>query len=242
MGLGATGAAILGAGALGAGASILGSQTAAGAQEKSTQQATQTEQNMFNTASGYQQPYIQQGQAADTTLNQLLGVNGGPGGAGNSATMESTLENLPGYQFTLNQGLKSTQNGYAARGLADSGGALKGASTYSTGLAQTDYGNYVNQLLGSAQLGENAAGSLTGAATQTGSNIGSNQIGAGNAAAAASNATGNAIGSAASNVGSYYTLQSLIANNGLGPSANSTIYSGIAPPGGGYGSDVPDVG
>ena len=223
MGLGATAGAILGASAIGAGASILGSQTAAGAQEKSTQQATQTEQNMFNQAAGYQQPYSQQGQAADATLNQLLGVNNGAGGPGNAATMESTLENLPGYQFTLNQGLKSTQSGYAARGLADSGGALKGASTYATGLAQSDYGNYINQLLGSAQLGENAAGSLTGAATTTGGNISSNQIGAGNAAAAGANASGAAVSNATNNIGSYYTLQSLLANQ-----ANSSTINPVA--------------
>lgn len=140
--------------------------------------------------------------------------------------MQDTLNNLPGYQFTLNQGLKSTQSGYAARGLADSGAALKGAANYATGLAQSNYGTYVTGLQNSATTGANAAGALAQNATQTGSNIGGNIIGAGNAAAAASNATGAAVNSGAGNIASYYTLNSLLQNNGLGGGGNSTIYAG----------------
>jgi hypothetical protein len=54
---------------------------------------------------------------------------------------QEQLEKTPGYQFTLAQGLKATQNAAAARGLGISGAALKGAADYATGLADKTYQN-----------------------------------------------------------------------------------------------------
>jgi hypothetical protein len=142
--------------------------------------------------------------------------------------MQSALENLPGYQFTRDQGLKSTENSYASRGLGSSGGALKGAANYATGLASSQYGNYVGQLQTSANTGEAAAGQLAGVGTAVGSGVAQNTIGAGNAQAAASNATGAAIANGASSLGTYYTLNNLLQNtnaaNSLG--ANALTFAG----------------
>lgn len=216
--------AIAGAAAVGAGASLYGAseetgaaKSAAQAQSAASQKASDTEQNMFNTVSGYEQPFISGGQSAYGTLNDLLGV----GGSGNSTQMQDTLNNLPGYQFTLNQGLKSVQNSAAARGLGDSGAALKGAANYATGLANTGYQGYVTGLQNSANTGANAANSLAGFGTTTASNIGSNQIGAGNATAAGLNVGGQAAANAANSIGStgisaaqLYTLNNVLnANN-----------------------------
>lgn len=52
---------------------------------------------------------------------------------------QAQLEQTPGYQFQLQQGLMATQNAAAARGLGVSGAALKGAATYATGLADSNY-------------------------------------------------------------------------------------------------------
>ena len=52
---------------------------------------------------------------------------------------QAQLEQTPGYQFTLQQGLQATQSSAAARGLGVSGAALKGAATYATGLADNTY-------------------------------------------------------------------------------------------------------
>lgn len=207
-------AAIIGSSVLGVAGTALASSSAANAQKKAAQTASATEQNMFNQAAGYEQPYISGGQGAYSTLNNLLGV----GGSGNSSQMQDALSNLPGYQFTLNQGLKSTQNSAAARGLGDSGAALKGAANYATGLANTNYGNYVNQLQNSATLGANAANSLAGNAVQTGALQGGNAIGAGNASAAASNAIGSSVSSGLNNsLGGYlYSLNNGLLNNGNG--------------------------
>ena len=198
--------AIGGAAILGAGATYAASSNAASAQKQAAQTASNTELNMYGQNQSELQPYITGGQGAYSTLNNLLGVGG------NSASIQNTLTNLPGYQFTLNQGLKATQGGYAAQGLADSGAALKGAATYATGLAQSDYNNYLTGLQNSATTGENAANALAGYGTQTGAQIGSNIIGAGNAQAAASTATGNALTNGTNNLSQYYTLNSLLNN------------------------------
>lgn len=205
------GAAILASSAVGAGAVALGANKAASAQTKAAQAAAQTQKDFYGQSKAELDPYIQGGNQAYSTLNNLLGVGG------NSSTMQSTLESLPGYQFSLDQGLKATQGGYAARGLGSSGGALKGAANYATGLANNQYGNYVGQLQNSATTGANAANALAGYGTQTGSGIAGNQIGAGNAQAGAAMTTGNAIANAGNSIGQYYTLKNLLTSQ-QGPS------------------------
>ena len=73
---------------------------------------------------------------------------------------QDQLEKTPGYQFTLNQGLKSVQSSAAARGLGVSGAALKGAATYATGLASS---NYQQQFNNQQQLFQNQQQRFTNA-------------------------------------------------------------------------------
>ena len=198
--------AVLGvAGIASAGISAVASSNAANAQKKAAQTAQQTQMSMFNTATGELQPFINAGQGVLPTLSKLSGT--GPGG---SADIQATLETLPGYQFARQQGLESTQNGFAARGLGTSGAALKGAAGYATNLANTNYSNYFDQLLRTAQLGAGSAASLAGNATAAGQGIASSQIGAGNATAAGSVGVGNAIAGGINSIGSSYLLNSLL--------------------------------
>lgn len=77
------------------------------------------------------------------------------------------LENEPGYQFQLQQGMKALQNSAAGRGMLQSGAALKSAIGYEQGLAGTSYQNAYNRALNTfntnqqgyqslANLGQNA--------------------------------------------------------------------------------------
>jgi hypothetical protein len=166
--------AVLASAALSTGGSLIGSSQQAGAANN----ATNTQLGIYQQNQQLLNPYVQGGLGAYNTLNGLLGVGG------NSASMQSALENLPGYQFTLNQGLKSTQNSYAARGLADSGGALKGAANYATGLANSNWLNYANALQNSANTGYGAGAAIAGVGANTGQNVAGSMIGAGNAQAA----------------------------------------------------------
>lgn len=52
---------------------------------------------------------------------------------------QATLESLPGYRFTRDQGLQTVQNAASAKGLGVSGAALKSAAQFSTGLADSTW-------------------------------------------------------------------------------------------------------
>lgn len=232
------GAAILGAGAIGA----IGSNVAANTQANAQQQAANTQQNMFNTIQGNEQPYIKQGQAANTSLSQLLGLqSGNPGGGLSNGYLtqqfnptQAQLNNYPGYQFQLQQGDQAIQNSAAATTGAVSGAALKNLSNFNQGLAASNYQNYFNQfqtqqnnifnrLSSIASLGQNAAGNLGNNGAQLGSGIAQAQAAAGASQAGGIVGATNSIGSAlTSGAGLNYLL-----NNGSSLNGSS---SGVSIP------------
>lgn len=212
----------VGAAIIGGIGSAFGASQAADAQTHAADKATATQWKMFNKASEYLKPFIQGGTDTMGVLKNFIDPNQGlmstitklvsPG-----ADMNSTLEALPGYQFTRDQGLKSVGNALAARGLAGPGGSLARASAdYTTGLAQNTWQNLLNGLLSSYQTGSTAlqnlvntgagaASSLAGNATATGSQIAQNTIGAGNAQAS----MWNTIGGIGNNVGNAMMMNKL---------------------------------
>lgn len=150
--------AIAGSAVLGAGASIFGANKAAKAQQSAAEQnlemqraALALQRQMYEQGRSDLAPYRGAGEAA---LNPLLGL---AGTRGDPAAVQAQLEQLPGYQFALGQGLRAAQQGATARGLGLSGAAMKGASQFATGLADQTYGNQFNRLLGLTQLGQSAA-------------------------------------------------------------------------------------
>ncbi len=107
---------------------------------------------------------------------------------GNDQTAQ--YQQSPGYQYAVNEALKQVQGQSSARGLLESGSALRAMTDRAQGMAQQDYGNWwnrQNQLYGDYQnrlqglaggsTGSQEAmqlGQTMGAGTmQTGSNIGS---------------------------------------------------------------------
>jgi len=206
------GAAVLGGSAISAGANLIGGSSAASgaqqaaateaaAEDRATQASLQEQQNAiadeqqgFNEAQTFQAPIYDQGVG---NLYELAAeVDRGGLGAQPSLT---DITQLPGYQFTLDQGLKATQNAAAAQGLGVSGPALKGAANYAEGLAGTYYNNYLqnywtnqnnrfNMLYNLAGFGSGSANALTSAA-----------VGAGNTGAQASTAAGGQIAQTVAN-------------------------------------------
>lgn len=225
--------AMLGASAIGAGAQIFGAQTGASAQRDAANQATQAQLSMFNTTQANLAPFIGAGPNIQKTLQTMTGTGAG----GNPLTSPLTkpfaptmeqLQQFPGYQFALDQGLKSTQNSYAAKGLGSSGAAMKGAADYAEGLATTTEGQAFNQyqatnkqifdiLFSQAGLSESAAAGQGALSAQVGGQIGSNMIGAGNATAGANVASGNAVAGAATPFTNLALLSQLQngSNNGI---------------------------
>jgi hypothetical protein len=126
--------------------------------------------------------------AGQNQLANLLGLNGANG----SATAQNTLQNLPGYQFALNQGSQNVMRNQAATGALNSGATQADLQAQGQGLASQNYNNYVSQLqpfLGASNTGAaNIAGTQTGLGQNLaanyntlGSNMNQNLMGAGNA-------------------------------------------------------------
>ena len=226
--------AIIGAGVIGAGASIYGANKAATAQENATNAAANLAQGEFDTTQSNLAPYRNIGGTAATQLTNMLPTLTAP-----VVMNEAALKQTPGYQFNLTQGLKSVQNSAAARGLGVSGAALKGASTFATGLADSTYQNQFsnavtnqtnayNRLAGLVNTGEAAAAGNVSAATGAGNTIAAATVAGGNAGAAADNALGTNISNVGNTISGYEIAKGLYgnannANGNIPVPANSAI-------------------
>lgn len=208
--------ATIGAGVLGAGATVYGAGKAADAQTKAAQAAAAQQKAMYDQTRRDSMPFMDAGQGAANMLTGQLPWLTNP-----FQMSQANLEATPGYQFTLGQGLKATQNSAAARGLGLSGAAMKGAASYATGLADQTYrsqfdmdaankANAYNKLLGVSQLGANSAAGVGSNGLMTAAQVGQSLTGAGNAQAGAYMAGANALTSGANSMANYYMQNQLM--------------------------------
>ena len=247
-------AAIAGGAVAGSAISAIGSKSAANTQAGAQEQAAQIQQNMFDTVQGNEQPFINAGQNATGTLQQLLGLK--PGGVGTlpngyllqtgaAPFSSSEVTNSPGYQFAQQQGLQQVANSEAPNVGALSGPALKALTQFSTGTAAQYYNDYFNQyntqfqqqqtaqnnifnrLSNIAGLGQNAAGNLGNNGAQLGTGTAQAIAGAGASQAAGTVGAANAIGGGISNAGNGFALSSILNNNGNGSTPDP--FAGTAP-------------
>lgn len=179
-------------------------------------------------------PYNTLGQSAINPLWAAMGYSvdaeGNPALNPNATLQQkfqfdpANLENTPGYQFTLQQGLKGTNNALAAQGLGLSGAQAKGLSQYTTGLANQTYGdqynralstfntnyqvaaNNVNNLQNLLNVGQNSAAQSGQAAITGANNAGNYLTQAGNAQAAGIAGIGNAVNNGVNNYMLYNAL------------------------------------
>jgi hypothetical protein len=221
-------AAAIGSAVIGAGSSAASS----GKASSSAKAAAALQQQQYQTTRGDLSPYFTPGiRAYGNALTLAESGPNGPNGqdyigqaGANVPLTQAELEQTPGYQFTLAQGLKSTQSAAAARGLGVSGAALKGAAEYATGLANKTYldqfnvaqqrfGDYLNLNTGQqgnvqnqfsrlnslAAIGENAAAQSGTAGTSAAATAGNYLNQAGLASAAGGQGVASAITGAANN-------------------------------------------
>lgn len=234
------------AGAIGGSALVGGITSLFGSSQEANaaKQAANLAQQRYLTTRGDLAPYTAAGVNMLQPLQTLATsgpTGGGPDYVSQAAAMqpgqmtEAQLQATPGYQFTLDQGLKAVQNSAAARGLGVSGASLKGAATYATGLADSTYkdqfaiaqqrfsdvlglnaaqqGNLTNQfnrLSGVATLGENA-GAQTGSIGANLANTSANMLNqAGIDTAAGTQGVGSAATSAAQSYLNYNNYNNML--------------------------------
>jgi hypothetical protein len=250
------------------------SNMAAGKQASAANKATDLQTAQWQTTQDNLAPYMNLGNAAINPLLTAMGykytknadgtysINGTDSSNilqqkyGNfTAPTAAQAESTPGYQFTLQQGLKATQNSAAARGLGTSGAALKGASGYATGLADSTYNdvynralqtynanantfntnynvaaNNVNRLQGLVGNGQNAAATTGSLGAATANSIGNTLTGSANASAAGTVGTANALSGALNNYANMQYVSGLM-NNNAGGAASSSGVPGWTPSG-----------
>lgn len=99
--------------------------------------------------------YVTQGGNA---VANLLGVGGG-----DQTGALSNFANSGGFKFLLDEGTDSINSNFYARGLGESGAAMKGLEKYRSGLASTYLQQYTDNLLNLAKLGLGAGGVMADA-------------------------------------------------------------------------------
>ena len=108
-------------------------------------------------------------------IRALLGLDGG------TAQDEGfqKFKDSSGYDFIRNEGIRGIDASNASKGLLNSGSALKGISSYSSGLAQNFLNSYLAQLQGlsntgiqSGQILANAGQTSTSQGTSSGNSTG----------------------------------------------------------------------
>jgi hypothetical protein len=227
------------------GSSLIGanaSRGAAASQERAAQQASDTQRAIFERQVELQEPFRQAGLKGQNRLLQLLGLGEDKTapGFGKYATAEFGMDKFtadPGYAFRMSEGMKALERSAAQRGGLLSGSTLKATQRYGQDLASQEYQNAFNRyqaertgtlnpyasLAGVAQSSANTLGTQAG---QLGQQLGSNIIGAGNAAAAGQIGSANAIVGGVGQGINFYQNQQLL--NRLYPARGGGLRTDLA--------------
>lgn len=109
-----------------------------------------------------------QARLADSTLadissrgaepyNAVLGLLGVPGGAPGAGAGYDQFLDSSGYRAQMDAGNQAIQANLSARGMRNSGAAMKEAARFGQGLGAQYFNNYISQLMGASQQGISAA-------------------------------------------------------------------------------------
>ncbi len=214
--------AVIGSAVIGAGSQIYGANKAADTQSKNAERVAGMQQAQYEQTRRDLEPYRGIGGDAATRMGARLSELTTP-----ISVNPDDFLNSDYYKFLEKQGLKTTQNSAAARGLGSSGAALKGAAAFSKGLNSQEWmnnfqmqnTNQTNAYTRLKALIDTGAGAATGTGVlgeKAAYNSGTALTGGANAQAASANTTGTAISNLASNIGGYAQYQGLYGNNPAG--------------------------
>ena len=215
-------AAVIGSSVIGAGASIFGANKAAETQSANANRVAQMQQDQYQQTRSDLSPYRGIGTDATNQLSSRLSELTTP-----ISVNPDDFQNSDYYKFLTQQGQKAVTNSAAARGLASSGAALKGATAFSKGLASQEWQNNFNmqnvnqtnaysRLKALVDTGQNASAQTGSAGQAAAQAAGTALTGGANAQAAAANATGTSIANLSNNIGGYAMYQGLYGNKGSG--------------------------
>lgn len=135
---------------------ISGSE-AADAQKDASYAALKNEREMFDQIRGDLAPFRETGVSALTKYADALGLNGGAA----RDQFRTDFRADPGYQYAFDEGMRAVEGSAAARGGVLNGGTLRALQRTGQGMADQQYGSYLDRFMGLANMGQNSA-ALTG--------------------------------------------------------------------------------
>lgn len=103
------------------------------------------------------EPYAQFGQDSTNLYGDALGLNGAEG----NQNAQDAFQQGPGYQFQMDQGLQALERRAGAQGRLQSGETGLDTLRFATGLADQEYGGWLDRLQGGSGVGLAAAGGQT---------------------------------------------------------------------------------
>lgn len=237
--------------AIGGGISGIGALFGSSQQTKAQESAIKTQIAEQENLAGLLTPYFGLGAQGANMLGGALPLLTKPF----NPTM-ADLAATPGYQFTLQQGQQATANAYSGQGLGagvttggtaatPSGPGAKGAINYAENLASTTYQqqfqNYLaqnsqmfNMMMGTSQIGEQAAAAWGGVAQNAANTISGLQSAQGAAQAAGTQSAANALGqgiSGGANAFSNYSLLNSLGGGSLFSGGSGDIGNLLSTPG-----------
>ena len=123
--------------------------------------------NTSNAALGEFAPYTAGGAAAAGTYSDALGL----GGAEGNARAVGAFRTSPGYDFMVDEGLNALDRRAASRGMLASGNNQIDTMRYMGGVADQEYGSWLDRLDAEQKFGADVAGQRAGIRTDMGTNI-----------------------------------------------------------------------
>lgn len=120
-------------------------------------------------------------------------------------TAAAGFQQTPGYAFQVQQGTQGVLNSLSALGMKNSGKALKSLDTFTQGVANQEYNNWLNRIAGVAGMGQTQTNQTNALSQNAATNIGqtyqdagqaraSGYVGAANAWSTGLQGVGNALG------------------------------------------------
>ena len=155
--------------AVGLGSSLLGSRasrSAANTAAAAADRASEAQLEMFRTNREDLAPFREAGLRGLARFEGELGPS---------------FQQSPGYQFAFQEGANAIDRAASARGMLNSGARLRELTRFGQGMANQEFGNYMNRLASLAGIGQSA--DAAPAARRRAAQLGAN------AAAGAANAT-----------------------------------------------------
>ena len=134
-------------------------RTLFGGSTQSSQSTQESGNKAYDMLAGSLGSTINQTGQASNQLSSLLGFGGAPA---QTAAFDN-WRNSTGYQFGLKNGMDAITGSAAAKGLLNSGSAMKALNRFGQDYASTKFNDYFNQIMGLGNMGLQAAGQVSGA-------------------------------------------------------------------------------